>query len=207
MTLRGRLITLFPLLILSLCLAVMSLAITQHRAAWLLLLPVILYLVPPLAFRLHQCLCPLREGMQSLDAPGYSPWWGSLQIQNIYNALPSLEAILRTLPGCYSAWLRLWGSKIGRNVAWTPRVEISDRSLLEIGDGVIFGHKVALYAHVVDQRPKRGVRLFLKRIRIGDGAFLGAGSRLGPGVEIDADARLPILTDLSVNQHFQNPQD
>jgi hypothetical protein len=200
MTLRGRLIALFPLLILSLCVAAASFAISQQRAVWLLLLPVILYLLPPFCFRLHQILAPLREGLHSLDTPGYSPWWGSLQLQNIYNAMPALEAILRIIPGCYSAWLRLWGSKIGGGVVWTPQVEISDRSLLEIGDRVVFGHKVALFAHVVDKRPKRGFRLFLNRIRIGDDVFLGAGSRLGPGADIADGTRLPILTDVYVNE-------
>ena len=207
MTLRGRLIALFPLLILGTCVVVLSLAITLQRAVWLLQLPVIVYLIPPLCFRLHQRLAPLREGLHTLDAPGYSPWWGSLQLQNIYNALPSLEAILRIIPGCYSAWLRLWGSKIGSDVVWSPRVEISDRSLLEIGDRVIFGHKVALYPHVVDQRPKRGVRLFLKTIRIGDDVFLGAGSRLGPGADIADSTRLPILTDVYVNEKRESDTD
>jgi len=210
MTLRGRLVSLFPLLVLTMSAAALALALVTSCAGWLALVPAVVYFVPPLCFRLHEKISPLREGLHSLEAPGYSPWWGSLQMQNIYHALPALEAILRIVPGCYSAWLRLWGSKIGRNVAWTPRVEISDRSLLEIGDRVIFGHKVALYAHVVDRRPKAkggSLRLFAKRIRIGDGAFVGAGSRLGPGAEIAAGARLPVLTDVSVNGHFDNRTD
>lgn len=208
MTLRGRLVSLFPLLVLTMSAAALALALVTSCAGWLALVPAVVYFVPPLCFRLHEKISPLREGLQSLDAPEYSPWWGSLQIQNIYNALPALEAILRIVPGCYSAWLRLWGSKIGRGVAWTPRVEISDRSLLEIGDRVIFATKVAHYAHVVDRRTKDGsLRLFVKRIRIGGGAFLGAGSRLGPGAEIAAGARLPLLTDVSVNGHFDNRTD
>lgn len=200
MTLRGRLIALFPLLILSLCVVIVSLAITQQRAAWLLLLPITVYLIPPLCFRLHQSSAPLREGLHSLDAPGYSPWWGSLQLQNIFNALPALEAILRIVPGCYSSWLRLWGSKVGSHVVWTPQVEISDRSLLEIGDRVVFGHKVALFSHVVDKHAQHGFRLYLKRVHIGDAVFLGAGCRLGPGSYIAEGTRLPVLTDVYVNE-------
>ena len=200
MTLRGQLIALFPLLILVFCIAALGSATVQRRADTLIVLPILVYLVPPILFRLHNKFAPLREGLHSLDAPGYSPWWGSLQLQNIYNALPFLEAFLRIVPGCYSAWLRLWGSKIGRGVVWTPQVEISDRSLLDIGDRVIFGHKVALFSHVVDKRPQRGVRLYLKRIRVGNDVFLGAGSRLGPGADIAEGTRLPILTDVYVNE-------
>jgi len=200
MTLRGRLIAMFPLLVLSLCALVICLSICDQRAIRLIFLPVVVYLIPPLCFRVHQVIAPIHEGLHALDSPGYSPWWGGLQIQNIYNALPALEAVLRLIPGCYSAWLRLWGSKVGSRIVWTPRVEISDRSLLEIGDQVIFGHKVALYSHVVDTRPTRGLRLFAKRIRIGNDVFLGAGSRLGPGAEIADGTRLPILTDVYVNE-------
>ncbi|MDJ0694669.1 GH3 auxin-responsive promoter family protein [Mastigocoleus sp. MO_188.B34] len=37
-------------------------------------------------------------------------------------------------------WLRLWGSKVGEGIYWTPKIEIADRGLLEIGDRVRVTH-------------------------------------------------------------------
>lgn len=44
------------------------------------------------------------------------------------------------IPGIFSCWLRLWGAKVGRDVYWTTRLEIADRSLLEIGDRIRVTH-------------------------------------------------------------------
>lgn len=199
MSIAGRLFAFFPLLHLVLCLAGIVFCVSSRNALWLCWIIAFLYLFPPLAGRLHQLVYPLKEGRHRLDEPGYSPWWGTLQLQGLFNAVPSLEGVLRLIPGCYSAWLRLWGSRVGRGVVWTPRVEISDRGLLEIGDGVVFGHRVALYAHVVDRR-RRGMILYIRRIRIGSGAFLGAGSRIGPGAVVAENIRLPILTDVGIGE-------
>ncbi|MBX9767836.1 MAG: hypothetical protein K2X47_11240, partial [Bdellovibrionales bacterium] len=84
----------------------------------------------------------------------------------------------------YSAWLRAWGSRIGRTVYWTPRVEVMDRSLLEVGSGVVIGHMVIFCAHVISPSKGRLV-LFVRRIRIADGSFVGASVRLGPGAFVD----------------------
>lgn len=158
-----------------------------------------LYLLPPLAYRLHERLRPLEQGVSFLDGEGYSSWWGGHQIQSLYCAAPVLEALLRLVPGLYSFWLRLWGSSVGKGVYWTPRVEIADRGLMEIGDGVIFGHKVECFAHVI--KPKNGrLILYARRIIIGPGSFLGAGSRLGPGVVVEDGSVVPILTDLFPNR-------
>lgn len=155
--------------------------------------------IRPLAYRLHQRLWPLHQGLSRLDRPVYSPWWGAHQIQLFYDAFPALEALLRLIPGAYSAWLRAWGSRIGRRVHWTPRVDITDRGLLEVGDDVIFGHLVGCYAHVVDRRGGR-LMLYSKPIRIGAGAFIGAGSRLGPGARIEPGSYLPALTDVGIRE-------
>lgn len=203
MTLRARLFGLFP--------AAWLLLVLFAFAAWLnapasvpraLLGLATVYLLPVACFRLHQLAWPLLEGRTQLDAPAYVPWWGAHQFQLMYTAFPALEAALRLVPGMYSAWLRLWGSRIGRGVHWTPRVEISDRSLLEVGDGVIFGHRSACYAHLV-QRRSGGLILYLRRIRIGQGVQLGAGSRLGPGAAIAAGVVLPALTDVGVGRRVR----
>ncbi|HUF63536.1 MAG TPA: hypothetical protein VMN36_15780 [Verrucomicrobiales bacterium] len=200
MSFRGRCATLFPLLHLSLCGSGLAAWIHTGCALWCLWILGFLYLFPPIAFQIHQRLWPLQEGWRRLDTPNYSPWWGSLQMQAVFNAAPVLEALLRIVPGCYSLWLRLWGSRIGRAVVWSPRVEISDRALVDIGDRVVFGHRVALYGHVVDRR-NGTFFLYAKRIRIGAGAFLGAGSRIGPGAIIGPGVRLPVLTDVRVGEH------
>jgi hypothetical protein len=167
----------------------------------LLTLLAILYLLPPALFRIHQSLWPMREGASHLDSADYVPWWGSHQIQGIYEIMPVLESALRAIPGVYSAWLRLWGARIGRNVYWTARVEILDRSLLDVGDRVVFGHKAACYGHVI--APRRGrLLLYVRRVKIGAGAFVGAGSRLGPGAQVAADAVLPVCTDIGIGEAF-----
>ena len=63
---------------------------------------------------------PLHQRLSRLSDRTYAPWWGMHQIQVLYIAIPQLEAVLRLVPGLYSQWLRLWGSKVGRRVYWTP---------------------------------------------------------------------------------------
>lgn len=201
MTPGGRLISLFPTFIVILDLAVLLWLAARLSAVALLSLVFVLYILPPLAFRLHNRLWPLVEGVSRLDEPRYSPWWASHQFQLIYGALPFLEAVLRIIPGFYSAWLRLWGSQVGRRVYWTPSIEIIDRSLLIIGDRVVFGHQVACCSHII--RMKDGaLRLTVVRIRIGNGVFIGGASRLAPGAIIPDNAAVPAFTDIGINQTF-----
>lgn len=203
MTRRGRLATLFPAVHLGLAAAGVVRAVQTNNSWWLLASVLAIYLFPPVCFRLHQWVWPLVEGRHNLSEPTYSPWWASLQMQSVFNAAPWLEALLRVIPGAYSAWLRLWGSRVGRSVVWTPRIEIADRSLMKIGDHVVFGHRAAFYPHVVDRRGNGSVTLYVRSIEIGDRAFIGAGSRLAHGVFIAADARLPALTDVSIDKRFE----
>lgn len=201
MTALSTLVSLFPLSVYLLLLASLAYGLAVP-VGWHLLLPLaVVYLYPVAAFRLLNRFLPLEEGRFELTEPRYNRWWGSHQFQLIYFACPWLEALLRTVPGLYSAWLRLWGARIGKGVYWTPNVEIDDRPLVEIGDRVIIGHRLHLISHVI--LPYKGrLGLYVKAIKIGDGAFLGAGSRLGPGVEVAAGTTLPILTDGHVNATF-----
>lgn len=155
---------------------------------------VVVFLVPPL---LHRTL-PLKPGVYDLKERRFNAWWASHQLQLLFIAVPALEALLRCVPGLYSAWLRLWGSRVGAGVYWTPRMEVLDRGLLEVGDGVVFGHKVELYGHTVMPKQER-LALYVNRVRVGAGAFVGAGSRLAPGVVVAEGAVVPILTDLYMN--------
>lgn len=160
---------------------------------------VVLYAVPPL---LHRALS-LKPGLFDLKQPKFNAWWASHQLQQLYIAVPALEALLRVVPGLYSAWLRLWGSRVGRRVYWTPRMEVLDRGLLEVGDGVVFGHKVELYGHTVMPKDER-LLLYVDRVTVGAGAFVGAGSRLAPGVVVEEGALVPILTDLYMKTRYKN---
>lgn len=205
MTLLSSLISFFPLSVYVLLLASFAYCL-QVQNGWNLLLPLlIVYLYPVMAFRLINLFYPLTEGRFELTEKKYNAWWGSHQFQLIYYACPFLEALLRTVPGLYSAWLRLWGARIGKQIYWTPNVEIDDRPLIEIGDGVIVGHQLHLISHVILPY-KNKLSLYVKSIRIGDACFLGAGSRLGPGVEVESFTTLPILTTGHVNQHFSGDQ-
>ena len=73
---------------------------------------------------------------------------------------------------------------MGRQVYWTPAITVADRSLLDIGDHVIFGHEVRLSSHII--RPTRDDDLLciVRPVRIGTGAFVGAGVVLGPGAVV-----------------------
>jgi hypothetical protein len=195
MTAAGFLVSLFPL-----GLVAGAIACVVWLAAAPSVLPVcallaLLYVLPVVAFRLHQLVAPLRAGGSRLDGKTYVPWWGGHQIQLIYIAVPQLEAILRMVPGLYSLWLRAWGSRIGRRVHWTPQIEVTDRSLLDVGDGVIFGHRAVLFGHVI-RHGKQHLLLYVRKVTIGEGAFVGAGSAISPGavirpgVRLDAEARV-----------------
>ena len=202
MTLRARVFGFFPMAWLATVGTCAYFAVIEAGVASVPALLAALYLLPVACFRAHNAFWPIVEGRSRLDTPEYSPWWGGHQFQIVYSAFPALEAALRLIPGAYSAWLRLWGSRIGRRVHWTPRVEITDRSLLEVGDDVVFGHLVACYAHVVMRR-HGGVLLYVRRIRIGRGVLLGFACRLGPGVRVDDGIVLESRTDVFVGRHIR----
>jgi hypothetical protein len=199
MTRMGRIMSFYPALILGLSAAAVFWFALSPSYVQPLVLAFIIYLVPPATLRIHKICFPLRKQMSDLAERKYSPWWGAHQIQIIYIAVPQLEAVLRLVPGLYSSWLRLWGSKVGRGVYWTPNIEITDRHMLEIGDRVVFGHKTKLLGHAIKPKGK-SMMLYTRAIKIGSDVFIGAGSRIGPGAVIYDGAYLPILTDVYVNQ-------
>lgn len=195
MTPLGRLLVCFPAIHAGVIVASAGFFAAAPSLVGVLVVGAAVYALPLVTFRALHRWRPIREGRSRLDAPVYSPWWASHQCQALFIALPQLESLLQLVPGCFSLWLRLWGSRVGRAVYWTPRVEIADRSLLEVGDRVVVGHKVEIYAHVV--RPTRGgLVLHVRRIVIGRDVFVGAGTRIGPGVRIADGVHVPLLSDL-----------
>lgn len=149
-----------------------------------------IYLVPPLLVRLLLRLRPLRAGSYKLDAPEFLRWWTSAQGQILFCRFPFLEEMLRLMPGLYSAWLRLWGAKIGRLTYWAPGVCILDRSLLEIGDDVIFGAGVRLTPHVIAEDVEGATRLHLGSVHIGSGCRIGGYSLLTAGTVVESGQML-----------------
>lgn len=207
MTLLSRILALFPASVVFLAAGVAGgicfASTAGERVLGVLFLLLVLYIYPVLAYRLLIYFKPLKLPLrEELTGERYSHWWGSHQIQNIYLVLPVLERLLRVVPGAYSAWLRLWGAQIGKQVYWTPNVELHDRALLCLGDGVILGHEVKLVSHVVIPHRQR-LRLYANNISLGTGCFVGAGSVLGPGVKIADGVVLSVRTEGHINQNFE----
>ncbi len=160
-----------------------------------------LYGFPLLIYKIHEYFFSIEEGITYLCDKDYSPWWGSHQIQLIYIAFPALETVLRLIPGIFSLWLRLWGAKIGKDIYWTPRLEIADRSLIEVGDRVVFGYGIGIYSHII--KPKQeNLMLYVKKVKIGSNVFLGGGSQIGPGARVESGVFLPMNSHLYPNQVF-----
>jgi hypothetical protein len=169
-----------PLLHVIAVLTPVVLAFTRGDLRFLGLAPAVLYLVPPLMVRVATLVAPLPRGRVELASAGFLRWWFTSQCQTVFARLPFLEELLRLVPAVYSAWLRLWGARIGALVYWSPGVAVLDRSLLEVGDRVAFGAGARLHGHVIVPFEGRGT-LVLGRIVIGSDALIGGYSTLLPG--------------------------
>jgi hypothetical protein len=191
MTLLGRLVPFFPFAhVLTIIWAFMRFIQQSDLPSWMILLACV-YLIPPLLFRMYTLKHPIKPGRWVLNHPARCDWWIAHQLQMVYAALPALEALLRLVPGAYSAWLRLWGSKVGKRVYWTVRVEILDRHMLSIGDDVVFGHRVYCTSHIIHRKSNGDLVLLIRHTRIGKGTLIGAGARIGPGVKIPEKSVIP----------------
>ena len=139
-----------------------------------------LYLLPALTVRFCLFIKPLPEGNHSVNSSAFLFWWFTAQWQIVFNRLPLLEELLRMVPGLYSAWLRLWGARIGKLVYWSPGVLLLDRPLVEIGDQVVFGSGVRINPHVI-LSGAYGPTLAIARVRVGTRAMLGGYSLVMAG--------------------------
>ncbi len=163
------------------------------------------YLVPLLIQRIILKIYPLKEGGShiGLEEHQFSPWLFSLRVQQIYLVFPQLERLLFYLPGLYSAWLRAWGSQVGKNVFWTPGTIVNDRSLMDVGDFVIFGHNTYMSSHFL--RVKNGTFfVYVKKIKIGSYSFIGAFTKMGPGTNIAQGSQIQAMSVFSVNRQTPN---
>lgn len=195
MTLYGKLITLFPVVNVTLVIAAFVAFIHEPSVANGLFILFSIYGFPLLSFHLHQYLCPLEEGSTSI-VKGYSAWYGTHMIQNMHITFPAFERLLRLFPGVFSIWLRLWGSKVGKAVHWTTQLEIADRSLVEVGDNSVFGYNVKLSSHVIKPSREHGMVVYVKRIVIGKNALVGAVTQMAPGSSVEDGALVPALSNV-----------
>lgn len=146
-----------------------------------------LYLVPPFLARGARFAVPIHEGRIALGTRPFFAWWFMFQLQVVFCRFPALEEALRLIPGVYSIWLRLWGSRVGRLTYWSPGTLITDRSFLCIGDDVVLGAGVRLNAHVLEKNAGGIVELILATVTIGNHAMVGGYSLLTAGTRISDD--------------------
>ena len=144
--LLGNLIPFVQLLIFAYCLSKMS-GILQITTFIFLFI----YLLPPFLFKVLNWIFPTAPGGYKLTEKGFIVWWYGAQLQLIFARFSFLEEFLRLIPFAYSFWLRLWGAKIGTHVYWSPKVEIIDRNLIDIGDSVVMGYGVKMTSHLINK--------------------------------------------------------
>jgi acetyltransferase-like isoleucine patch superfamily enzyme len=202
MTAADRLFSYFPLLMTVLSFAALG-VFAQWPSLWsAILLLFVVYFVPPIAQRWMLRWAKLKDGVSEIDGRKFSAWLATHHIQAFYDALPYLESLLRVLPGFYSMWLRLWGSRVGYGVDWPVRMDVLDRSLMDIGNRVVFAREVELCAHVRKKTDGGRTRVLVRGVRIGSHAFIGAGTRIGPGASIPSNASVPEMTMVGVNEAY-----
>lgn len=161
--------------------ATLCLAGRVATPAWAWLSLAWLLLVPPLVVRLVLALRPLSTRDIPLASREFLLWWFTSQWQVLFNRLPWIEELIRLVPGAYSAWLRLWGARVGRFVYWTPGLRVLDRPYLDVGDRASFGVGVKINPHII--LPDAEGRLVLKvaTVRVGADALVGGYSLLTAG--------------------------
>lgn len=202
MTGLDRLFSYFPLLMTAAAFAAAG-VFAQWPSGWSALLVLfVIYLFPPMVLRILERWTPIKPGVGCIDGRKFCPWLAAHHIQAFYDALPYLESLLRVIPGFYSAWLRMWGSRIGYGVEWPVRMDVLDRNLMDIGNRVVFAREVELSAHVRKKQDGAGSRVLVRQVRIGSYAFLGAGARIGPGATVPHSANVPAMAVVDVNENF-----
>lgn len=202
MTGWDRLFSYFPLIMTAAALTALGIFAQWPSVFSAALLLFIVYVLPPIVLRVMLRWAPLQQGIACIDGRKFCPWLASHHIQAFYDALPYLESLLRVIPGFYSMWLRMWGSRVGYGVEWPVRMDVLDRNLMDIGNRVVFARGVELAAHVRQKMDGGGSRVLVRTVRIGSHAFLGAEVRVGPGANVPNNANVPALTVVGVNETF-----
>ncbi len=195
MSIGGLLASLFPAFYFTVNLVWIALMFHSPRWFDFPVLFSLIYLLPLAIFRVHSLFFKITEGEYDLSKKVYNPWWTTHMLQYPFIALSFLESFLHFIPGLYTLWLRAWGSKIGKNVFWTPQTEVLDRHLIEVGNKTIIGHFTIMVSHLVETRS--GIpKLVIQKVRIGDKCLIGADSQLGPGSTVESGTCLKPKTRL-----------
>jgi len=162
-----------------------------------------IYLLPPVVTRLALAVwgSPEGEGLGQ-DTRGYRLWWFVTQMQVVFNRLPVLEEALRLVPGCYPLWLQLWGARVSLKVYWASGAMIVDRTLLDVGAGVVVGTRAVISAHLAYKDEAGVFRVTVARTRIGDDVLIGAYAGIGPGCRIESGAEVPAAAFLRPYTHW-----
>ena len=145
----------------------------------------VIYLQAPLLWRLLKMFYGQPEGISYLGVKTKEGnlWWTAYHLQYLFNSFHFLEQILMLVPGLYSAWLRLWGSDIGKKVNWTPECRVVDRTHMKIGSRCLIGNRSYLAAHAIKKRDDRYL-LYVKGVDIGDDVVLSYLVTVAPGAVI-----------------------
>jgi hypothetical protein len=156
-----------------------------HETSWhkLAVAGIGVYVVPPLCLRILYTVAGKPHGCIQMRSSAFLVWWASIQTQVLFARVPLLEELLRLVPGLYSFWLRLWGSRIGRFTYWAPGTTILDRSYLQIGDDVVLGAGTRLTPHLIAESDGER-KLFLADIEVGEGVLIGGYSLLTCGCRV-----------------------
>jgi hypothetical protein len=167
---------------------ILALLLTQFSwSARVVVVVGLLYLAPPLLVRSIFIFAGTPQGHIPVGSKQFLTWWLSFQLQVLFCRIPVLEEVLRLVPGLYSQWLRLWGSRVGRFTYWSPGTIITDRSFLAIGDHVVLGAGVRLNSHVLTKGRDGLMELIISNITIGERAMVGGYSLLTAGTEISPE--------------------
>lgn len=178
-----------------LLMATFTLVFSQHSLKFKLISSLILlYLIPPLCTRITLLFMKNMPNDVAIDSKEYLLWWATSSFQVIYLRFSFLEELLRSIPGLYSAWLRLWGSQIGSTTYWSPGTKILDRSFLVIGDRVVMGYSTNLTSHLVFTNKQGEKRLMLAPIVIGENVIVGGLSGVGPGTVMEPNQSTKALS-------------
>ncbi|MCP4413740.1 MAG: hypothetical protein GY808_14365 [Gammaproteobacteria bacterium] len=172
----------FPLFHLAICISIVFIPVSWQIQCLVAIST--LYLLPPLLARFILMIFPFDSTHIHTNSSCFLAWWALANLQTIFVRFGFLEEFLRLIPGVYSAWLRLWGARIGKLTYWAPGTIILDRSFLNIGNNVIFGAGVRLNSHVISEDEKEGGQLLLSDIVIGDHCLIGGYSLLTAGTQI-----------------------
>ncbi len=139
-------------------------------------------------------------------AEGGNLWLIYYNLQAVYNGSSLPETILKAIPFAYSAWLRLWGSKVGKFVNWTPGCQVVDRAHLIIGDRCLVGNLSYLSAHIM-KKNENFYTLYVKNIEIGSDCVMSFRATIGPGAKIKDNSFLTAGQAVYPNQVYQGSGD